>query len=177
MRLGPSADLFGLTEATSNFCSPIRNTSTWARRRGAFKHANGNWSRDRADRRDPEHESFGDTKRIGAAMIHDRFDPALQIGAGDAGDAHQRRFDRKPARSENAFGINLRFAATAQHILVAGALTLLHEPRTNPPDQRMKPEHGLHAHLQPPQSDCRSGRCATVRARGSLRSASRRGDR
>ncbi len=36
MRVGPSPDVFGLTDATSNFCSPIRNTSTCARRRGAF---------------------------------------------------------------------------------------------------------------------------------------------
>ncbi len=81
-------------------------------------------------------------------MIHDRFDSALQVGAGDAGDARQWRFDRKPARSENAFGIHLRFAATAQHILVARALAFVHEPRTNPPHQRMEPERGLHAHLR-----------------------------
>jgi hypothetical protein len=49
---------------------------------------------------------------------------------------------------QNAFGISPRVAAGLQYFFVTGALTLLHEPRSNPPHQRVKPENRFHRHVE-----------------------------
>ncbi len=41
----------------------------------------------------------------------------------------------------------MRFTARLQHCFVAGALAVVNQPRSQPPDQRMEPEKGLDQHM------------------------------
>ncbi len=48
---------------------------------------------------------------------------------------------------QDAFGKNPRIVAGGQHRFVAGALAFAHQPASQPPDQRMKPEQAFHQHV------------------------------
>ena len=56
-------------------------------------------------------------------------------------------FDVAPADIHDALGVDLGFSAPAQHLFVARAFTLIDEARSDPPHQRVKPEHGFREHV------------------------------
>ena len=49
---------------------------------------------------------------------------------------------------QNAFGIDLAIAAEGDNFFIASTLALFDQARAEPPDERMKPEHGLDQHVQ-----------------------------
>ena len=87
------------------------------------------------------------TERLRLAIGHNLLDPLFKIGPGNARNANERRLQIKSANRNNPSRVNLRIAACAQHGLIAGALALFYKPRAEPIDQGMKPEDGLHRHV------------------------------
>src|SRR6266851_6076331 len=73
--------------------------------------------------------------------------PFLEIGARDSGYASQGGFHTEFTDLQNAFCIELPFATRFQDFLVAGAFALLHQPRPQPPSQRVKPKAGFNHHV------------------------------
>ena len=140
IRLGPSADLFGLTEATSNFCSPMRKTSTWARRRGAFKTPTAIGPAIAPTAAIPSTNRLATLKRVGAAMIHDRFDGASNPRRYSTTPAAIRS---KPARSRMRYKPPVRCHGTTHPVAGAHAPRAAHQS-TRPADETRT---GLHAHL------------------------------
>ncbi len=63
------------------------------------------------------------------------------------GGALERRRDVALADIQNSLGVDAPIVTGAHDGLVARALALLDEPRADPPDERVKPEHGFHEHL------------------------------
>ncbi len=78
---------------------------------------------------------------------HNALNSFLQIRAGNACHARQRRFDVQLADVENRVRIIPRIAAEPQHLFIAGPLAFFDESPTDPPDQRMKPERRLDQHV------------------------------
>ena len=54
-----------------------------------------------------------------------RYSQVLNIRSGYSGHTHQRRFYEELADLEYPFGVNLRLAAQAQHLLVAGTFSFV----------------------------------------------------
>src|SRR5438105_867417 len=69
------------------------------------------------------------------------------IRSGHSRDARARRLEVQTACREDRRGVELRFATRLHHVLVARALALVDEPRTDPPDDWMEPEQRLHDRL------------------------------
>src|SRR5215831_16740643 len=80
-------------------------------------------------------------------VFHNSPDSFLQIRSRHSGDACQGRFHIHPANREYPFGIGLRIARGQQRLFIASALALFDKPPSDPPDQRMKPKHSLHGHM------------------------------
>ena len=89
-------------------------------------------------------ELLSSCERFSGVMSHDSLDPSLEVRARHAGHVPDWGFEIELAGLEDALGVELRLAAAEQHVFIAGALTFFHQPRANPPDQRMKPEERLH---------------------------------
>src|SRR5262249_37142579 len=79
---------------------------------------------------------------------HDVFDPCLEIRAGDTGVAWNGRGNIEPAYFQNAFGVHLAVVAGYHDGLITGALALVDQPRADPPNGRIEPEHGFDQHVE-----------------------------
>src|SRR5580704_14173554 len=80
-------------------------------------------------------------------LSHDPQNALLQICARDSGKAGQRRFHTEFAGLQNTLGIDASLAARCQDSFVARAFTLFHQARSQPPNQRVKPEDRLNQHV------------------------------
>src|SRR5687767_8991220 len=69
------------------------------------------------------------------------------MGARDARYVCKTRRHVVSAYVENSFRVGLRAVPGSNDCLVARTLALVYEARTDPPDERMKPEHRLHDHV------------------------------
>ena len=49
---------------------------------------------------------------------------------------------------ENPLGVSKRLTEGLQHVFIASALAFLHQPRTHPPNQWVKPEDRLDKHVE-----------------------------
>ena len=100
---------------------------------------------DHHDRRNPgRHGRTGGERVARAARIEYVEQPGRQLRGASHRDARQRgRTCRaQPARDvEQMRGIDRRRGAGAQHVIVAGALALLAEPRRRQPHERVEPVH------------------------------------
>jgi hypothetical protein len=90
---------------------------------------------------------------------HDLGDAFPKLAAADSGRAEQRRLHIIFANAQYPRGINSRLRASRQHVFIARTLALLHQLRSDPPHQRVKPENGLYHKRHPklPTHSTRTG--------------------
>lgn len=94
-----------------------------------------------------EQQFPGCVQRPGQPAAHNALHALLEIAARHPRHAWQRRLQIILARLQDALGVHLGVAAQTQHAFIAGTLPLIHQPGPDPPQQRMKPEDGLHQHV------------------------------
>lgn len=84
---------------------------------------------------------------VHAGQISGRLDSFPEICSRHTRYAFERRLQVKLANLQDSLRVGFRFTPPPQHLFVAGPLTLVHQTGSQPPDQRMKPEHGLDNHM------------------------------
>src|SRR6185295_10664095 len=100
------------------------------------------------DARRSQSDFFPDGQVFANLVSHDSPHSLSEILAGNAGDTGRRQRNIKLANLEQAFSIDCRFSAEPEHFFIAGKLLFVDEAKPDPPDQRMKPEQGLHNHVR-----------------------------
>jgi hypothetical protein len=121
-------------------------SSLRAQQRGA-EDADGEGADDRGRGGRYEKRFSSGAQRGQRALRQDAMDALLQIGAGHAGCARQRRFQTETADARDPLGIVHGIAAAIQHFLVARTFALVDKTRADPPHERVEPEERLDDHV------------------------------
>ncbi len=79
--------------------------------------------------------------------FHNVLDSFSQFRAGHARHTYRWRRGIEAADVQNGFGVGFRIGSQAYDFLHRRHVPARHKPNTNPPDQRMKPEHGFDDHV------------------------------
>ena len=89
----------------------------------------------------------GDGEGAGRRTPQDPFDARRQGRAADSGNERLWRAKIEATHLEDAFSVTVLVCSHLQYLFITRALALVHESRSEPPDQRVKPERGLDHHV------------------------------
>ena len=99
------------------------------------------------DRRERKQTFSGCAEIACRAMRNNCLNSFRQIGAANARNTEQRRFQSIFADFKDSFGVGARLRLRTEHGFIAGILAFFHQSRADPPDQRMEPKESFHEHV------------------------------